>query len=306
MPDNEKIENQENELEQPIPGENQEIPEITEEETRNSDAGEKEAETQAAEEADAGSSTEDLTIDGLEIPIPDLKPQTKEDYIEARIRKKREREERQLEELRQEQIKKDQEEIIKLKAQQAAAQAAMHAPKREDYGTEEDFVEASIDHSMAKRQIQQHVEKEQREIFTARQKLFNDIEVTKNKGSAKYSDFDEVVAPLFESGGDIPPNIPLVDAINESKYGADILYLLGKNKKKAIEIASLHPSKALRWLWETENKFEQAQGKSRATSASAGVKVMPKVNSKLTPHKDIGAMSTKEYAEYWKKTRFSN
>ena len=134
--------------------------------------------------------------------------------------------------------------------------------------------------------------------------LFRSIEETKSKGAAKYSNFDEVVEPLFRGDSDVPPNVPLVQALNESKYGADILYMLGKNKAKAIEIASMSPLKAARWVWETEQRFEEARKKSKPTASA--VKPMQKVTSKLTPHKDVSQMSNKEYKEYWRKKQYGN
>ncbi len=246
-------------------------------------------------------------IDGLEIPQPDIDESEggektyKNEWIEHRYKTKELKLKR---EAAQRELEKEQEEIIKLHTQNVAAQLAANAPTRDDFADEAEFTEAMVNHTLAKRQVQTQAEAQARQQFALRQKLQQKIEETKSRGAAKYSNYDDVVEPLFETDSGVPPNIPLVEALNESKFGADILYMLGKNKAKAIEIASMTPLKAARWVWETERRFEEASAKSRPVSS--GVKPMQKVASKLTPTKDISQMSNKEYKEFWHKKKYGN
>lgn len=245
-------------------------------------------------------------IDGLEIPKPDLEddeelPDVKKQRAAWFELRQREKEIKRKEEERQRELDKEHEAVIKAQAQQAALQIAAHAPNRDDFADEQEYTEAMVNFTLAKRQVQMQAESNARNQLKAQQKFQDEIESTRSKGAAKYSDFDEIVEPLFLPG-EVPKNIPMVDAINESKYGADILYMLGKNKAKAIEVASMPPLKAAKWVWETERKFEEARAKSKPQAST--VKVMPKVSSKLSPTKDISQMSVKEYSAYWKKRKF--
>lgn len=284
----------------------EDVPAPEELETPSVDGGDSPSiEPETTEEAEAT----EPTIDGLEIPKPDIEEAPADDaealkrernaWAERRIREKelklkRESEKRQLE--------KEQDAIVQLQAQTAVAQLAASAPNRDDFADENEFTEAVVSYTLAKRQVAAQVESQTRERLAYQQKFHDEIEETKSKGSAKYSDFDEVVEPLFTAAAGVPPNIPLVNALNESKFGSDILYMLGKNRAKAIEIAKLPALQAAKWVWETERKFEEARAKTK--SGATGIKIMQKVSSKLTPTKDISQMNNKEYKAYWRKKQY--
>lgn len=266
-------------------------------------------------EGDIASTTESdnedaPTVDGLEIPQPDIEEapsdnpealkRERQAWAERRIREKELKLKREAERQR---LEKEQEALIELQSQTAVAQLAATTPHRDDFADEQEYTEAMVSHTLAKREIKSQVETQARQQLEQRQKFTQEIENTVSKGAEKYSDFEEVVEPLFRRGNGVPTNVPLVDALNESKFGPDILYMLGKNKAKAVEIASMTPVKAIKWVWETERKFEEARAKK---NVNGGIKVMQKVSSKLNPTKDVSNMSNKEYKEYWHKKQYGN
>ena len=244
------------------------------------------------------------TIDDLEVPEPDVKELTIEEHKAIRKEKQRRREEQQQKELREEAYRREQDELIRIKAEQIAQTVALQPPTRDDFADDAEYFAALHQHTVAKEEVRRKVVAEEKSFVEARIKLSKGIEETMKKGSDRYSDFEDVTSYVFAPNSDIPANIPLAEAINESKFGPDILYMLAKNKKKMVEIASMHPRQALRWIWETEQKIEavrQRKKEMNTTSQTGGVKPMAKVTSKLSPTKDIGSMTSKEYREHWKK-----
>lgn len=245
------------------------------------------------------------TIDDLEIPEPDVKELTIEEHKAIRHEKQRKREEKHQKELREEAYRREQEELIRAKAEQIALAVSMQPPNRDDFADDAEYFSALHKHTVAKEEVRRKVIAEEKSFVEARINLSKGIEETMKKGSDRYSDFEDVTSYVFSPDSEVPANIPLAEAINESKFGADILYMLAKNKKKMIEIASMHPRQALRWIWETENKIEAIRQRKKENNlnsgATTGSKPMSKVSSKLAPTKDIGSMTQKEYREYWKK-----
>lgn len=298
-------------VEEPVeneePGSAEELPEGSEEEKEeeeSTDGGESEDEDQEAETAEEPKQTE--SIDDLEIPEPDLKELTPADYKAIRQEKQRKREEQRQEELREEAFRQEQEVLIQARADQAALVVAVHAPNRDDFGDDASYYTALHNHTTAKEEVRRKVIADEKAWQEARIKLSKDINETRRKGSERYSDFEEVTAYVFAKDSKVPANVPLAEAINESKFGTDILYMLAKNEKKMIEIAGMHPRAALRWLWDMEQKIEAVRRRKKENGIAASAvspKPMAKVQSKSTPHKDIASMSVKEYSEHYKKNR---
>jgi hypothetical protein len=166
--------------------------------------------------------------------------------------------------------------IQELKTPKAAEKQTESAPKREEFSSYEDFVEAKALHT-ARTEARKELEafkseskKEREESTRAKaQKEFssrvNDVIEAGRKG---YADFDAVINDAV-SDELIPTKGPLYEAIMDSDIGEKLVYHLAKHPAEAERIQKLSVYGQLRELGKLEDKLS-AKKEPRETMEPIG------------------------------------
>jgi hypothetical protein len=137
-------------------------------------------------------------------------------------------------------------------------------PKREAFGSDEEFSQADIDH---KAELKARELVQQRERQNTVEKQREAFEERAEKVHERYPDFQAVV-----SNPALPINEGMADFISDSEHGPDVAYFLGKNPGKAYEISQLSPMKAARELVRIEAEIA---AKPKATPSKAPEPISP-------------------------------
>lgn len=120
------------------------------------------------------------------------------------------------------------------------APAAPKEIRSEDFPTYEDYLiaKARTEATATLRQeLAQQAETQQRMAEQrAQESVLSDFQARAEDARARYEDFDEVV---FDNTTPITPH--MAHAIVTAEAGHEVAYYLGRNKKEAARIASLHP-----------------------------------------------------------------
>ena len=153
--------------------------------------------------------------------------------------------------------------IAELKTPKAAAESKPEsAPKREDFSSYEDFVEARALH-VARQEAKKELEafkseskKEREESTKAKaQSEFNArVDSVIEAGRKAYPDFDATVNEAVEDGV-LPTKGPLYEAIMDSDMGEKLAYHLAKNPADAERIQKLSVLGQIRELGKLEDKL---------------------------------------------------
>jgi len=177
---------------------------------------------------------------------------------------------------------------------------------RENFSNEEDWIAAITDKRLQQReeasryQYQQMQHQKQQAEFVAK---INEI---KDKGVSKYSDFDDLVEPLFDPRGNFPRNEPMAAAIADSEFGDDILYFMGKYPDQARELAKKPPVQAIKAIAILEQRFREKRNSAPAKASEklieplkGGKHVSPTTTLMSMTSEQIDRMSMKEFNERW-------
>lgn len=274
------------------------------------------AESQLSEDSEKDSTeqvtdseTKDTTIDDLPLPEPDdeageedkekpVRPRSKEERLLFKKERELARERARLQEVEARMRQSQQPEI-------KPAPADFKGMERDNYESEADWVAAVTDKRLQQRQDEMRQQYEMQQAHKRQSEFVAKVNDAKDKGAAKYSDFDQVVEPMFDPYGDFPRNEPLAAAIADSDFAEDILYFMGKYKDKAREIALLPPVKAIKAIANLEQRFKE---KRKNAPAKPGAKILePLKGGKpqtagtlhgMTPEQ-IEKMDMKEFKERW-------
>jgi len=222
---------------------------------------------------------------------------TKKDFILERKEKQLEKQRAEAEHWRQEA------EALRIKQEQLQQvqyqQPQQGAPVREDFESEDQWLDARMDWRENQKQQKYIAEKQQEAYAKSLAESKHHYEKTIERGAEKYSDFDEIVKPIFSPG--FPTNEGLAQAIFRSEFGDDILVFMGKNPEHAKKIASMNPIDAIKEVAKLELRFKEKRGVKKVTASEH----KPLSNIKggsaiMTPNK-IAEMPQKEFEEYYKK-----
>lgn len=160
-----------------------------------------------------------------------------EEILEKRIARER----RKLEKLeRQRDVELEvQRRLAEMQAQQAPKSDG--PPKREDFESLEDYLEAKADWKVEQKLSEAERRRQEAEAVREaenRQRQYTETwEQRASKAAETYPDFDEVVT----RNEDLPITPVMAQAIQGAENGTDVAYHLGKNPKEAARIASLDP-----------------------------------------------------------------
>lgn len=144
---------------------------------------------------------------------------------------------------------------LRTKPKADASAATEAAPKRDDFDTYEDFIEAKAEWKALER-VRQEFETREKSAKEAEgkskqekaQKEFEKATAARiEAGRKSYADFDAVINEAFDDGL-IPAGSPLHYALVEDDAGHDLAYHLAKNPDEAERIAALPERQMLREL----------------------------------------------------------
>lgn len=179
---------------------------------------------------------------------------------------------------------------------QPAQEQAGDEPKREQFGSYEEFIEAraawraekAADEKVRKLLDERSKNDEQQRSKGEQEKLTRQWNAQVEKARDELEDFDEVCA---ESEAVVTPKMS--EAILESDKGALIAYYLAKNPGEAERISKLAPSKQVAAIVGLEDKVAKP-----AKQPSKAPEPIKPVGQKAEVEKDPSKMSDAEFAAY--------
>lgn len=167
--------------------------------------------------------------------------------------------------------------IQELKTPKAAPESQPDkAPKREEFSSYEDFVEARALHvarTEAKKELEafkseSKKEKEESTRADAQREFSKRVASVIEAGQKAFPDFDAAVNEAVDDGL-IPVKGPLYEAIMDSDMGEKLVYHLAKNPSEAERINKLGPLAQIRELGKLEDKLS-AKKEPRETMEPIG------------------------------------
>lgn len=167
------------------------------------------------------------------------------------------------------------------------------APKAEDFGSYEEYLEQKAEWIASKRVTEALKEMEKRQAQTREESERNEVAKTWQQkveaATSKYADYNEALEAVDHI--EIPP--ALTSAIMESGSGADIAYYLAKNPGELEKIVGMKPHAALMELGKLEVKLSQAPAPKKPVSkAPAPIKPLGGSSSVSTEHSPNDDMET--------------
>jgi hypothetical protein len=227
------------------------------------------------------SAEEEVTIDNVELPV-EKKKLTAEDPAEDHILQ---RKERQIERERK-RILIDQKDAEIDRLKQAAEEArkrefsatvnSIQAPIRENFESDEEFIDSRLQYNIAKHTAERIREEEQVHAAKLKDVFVEKLSKTEQNGQDKYQDFDDAVSDLGKPG--VLTNKTLVDAVVDSDYSADIFYILGKNPALREKLNAMEPMKAVKEIARLEQRFEQVIKAKKVVKPP--IKIIETINGK--------------------------
>lgn len=168
---------------------------------------------------------------------PPAKTFTQEELDEI-VAKRIARERRKLEKLERE---RDIDAEVQRRLAEAQRPPEAGPPKREDFDSLEDYLEAKADWKVEQKLKERDQRESQREQSrSVETQQTETVKQWREKVEASnYADFDEVVTQ--KDGDELPISDVMGQAIMSSAQGVDVAYHLGKNPSEAFRIASLDP-----------------------------------------------------------------
>lgn len=144
------------------------------------------------------------------------------------------------------------------------------APKREDFSTYEDFLEAKSDYRaelklrewQSKQQKQQEKEQAERTTADTQKQLAKQANERIAAGREEFPDFDQVIRDAFDDGV-LEQDTELYFGIIESPVGHRIAHHLANHPDEAERIGKLSPRGIHRELGKLEDKFSKAPEKKK-------------------------------------------
>lgn len=212
----------------------------------------------------------------------------------------------------EERAEKLQRQLEEQNAKSRPAAAKAEKPKPEDFATVAEYTDALVEYRVAEK-LQAEREKSEREAAeqaaAERARQFGERIA---KAKEKHADFEEVVSSI--TGTEIDRvHKDVVEYLQESEFGADLLYHLAKNPKDLDRFRKLSPRRFIAELGKLEAKLESVPDPPTTTTlsqAAATATAQPAVSKAPAPiaalssdkstvvNKDPATMSFKELREY--------
>ena len=131
--------------------------------------------------------------------------------------------------------------------EQAAIKAREIEPSRNSFDSDDEYIQAQIDH-LANKKADERIA--QREAMSRQQSAHDAFQEKAEKATEKYSDFQEVV-----SNPDLRISNEMAEFIQDSSVGTEVAYHLGKNPDLSAKISGMTPMKAAVELMKIESTF---------------------------------------------------
>lgn len=190
------------------------------------------------------------------------------------------------------------EEVKKLRASIPASDK----PKREDFETDDEFIEALTDWKVETKAAElqnKAIEKaNEEELKKASDEAADEYGEVVEAGKEKYADFEEVALSK-----DLAISNDMLDAIMSSELSADIFYYLGKNPDLAVSMYNMSAARVTREIIKLEAELLKPPTEEKKEEPKAApVKKLTNTPAPIEPVKTTGAvdkdpsqMSSKEY-----------
>lgn len=155
-------------------------------------------------------------------------------------------------------------------AKDNSGETTLVAPKRDDYATYEEYLEARADYrtDLRNQERDEKLRKQQEQERTERQTVDRQKELTKlandriSEGRKEFADFDQVIADAFEEGI-LEQDTELYLGILESSIGHRLAHFLANNPDEAERIGKLPPRSLHRELGKLEDKLSKTPEKKK-------------------------------------------
>jgi len=171
------------------------------------------------------------------------------------------------------------------------ARVLERAPERDSFKTDDEYLNAHIEHLAERKAIEKLTEREARRKHEEQQETFL---AKAEKVTEKYPDFQVVV-----TNPNLRINDGMAEYIADSDLGAEVAYFLGQNPMKAAQIAQMSPMKAARELTRIEAEIE-AKPKARVSQTPAPINP---VGSKGTSSSSTQPSDSDDVATWMRKER---
>jgi hypothetical protein len=149
------------------------------------------------------------------------------------------------------------------------------APKQDDFGTFEEYLEAKAEWIAEKRVeaklTEREQKQEQRKLEGERETVVKSWQQKVDAAVTKYADYGDALESVDHI--EIPEQLQV--AIMESDLGADLAYHLAKNPSELERITSLKPHAALMALGKIEDKLSQAPAEVKKPVSKAPAPIKP-------------------------------
>lgn len=239
-----------------------ETPEILDQPESNeipsSEEGADKQEAETAKETTKEPATEDLPLPDEDEALSD-KDKNK-DFIIKRKEKQLARKAQEAAELRAQL-----EQVSQQRQAVSVHDGQKNAPKREDFDSEDDWLDARLSHREYSRDQEIKAARYQQFVHDQQKKDKDAYDKMQENGATKYADFEDVISPIMDNNGDFPTNEALAKAIFHSDYGDDILYFFGKNYDHAKKIAQMNPIDSIKEVARLEARFKEKRSAKKIT-----------------------------------------
>lgn len=215
--------------------------------------------------------------------------------------------ERMAAETRAEKLQRELEEE-RAKSRPATVKKEDKPPKPEDFATVAEYTDALTDYKVEKKFAAETARKEQERLDA--EKAAREREFGKRLADARkeHADFDEVMGSIAGTEMDRVHN-DVVEYLQESDYGAQLMYHLAKNPDTLDRLRKLSPRQFIAGLGKLESKWEKQPEEAAKLSEVAATTTVPAVSKAPAPiqpldgksakvEKDPAKMSFQELREY--------
>lgn len=169
------------------------------------------------------------------------------------------------------------------------------APKRADYGSDEEYVQALTDYTV---QNKLSSVKEELSRTQSTQKVQESWSSKISKAAQTYPDYQEVLA----EAQDVPINPEVADELMASELGGDITYYLAKHPDEVEQLNRMDSRSIARYIGRLEEKIERERSNSvKAKTSKAPAPIKPVSGTSSPSMKSLEDMSMEEYVKYMDK-----
>jgi hypothetical protein len=219
--------------------------------------------------------------------------QSRQERMQFLANKRREAENREKE------AKRENDELrARIKALEAVAPPIQEEdrPKRINFASEDDYIEALTDWKAKKAVVEGEQQKQQARLAAEEAERNERYISTVESAKTRYDDFEKVVGSARIA---IPPYVAL--AIKESEIGGDLTYYLAKHQDEVKKLIDLNPVKAVKYLDRLERDLLADEEDAEQIVETVKPEAKKKAPEPISPVKGMSALPSspaKDFEEY--------